>query len=223
MSGLLNPKAGNITVLKEVPFRRHPILLQEIFLITEEIDLPSIKIARYVKNTKLLYPRFDEKRLKKILSEFELSYDMKLNNISYGQKKKFIIAFALSTNCKLLLFDEPTNGLDIPSKSLFRKIVAGAVTEEQTVFISTHQVRDIENLIDQVLIINHGQVKLNKSLFEISKKYNFVLTTHKNLPDIIYQEDVPGGYKTIIPAQEEETEVDLETLFNAVLKEKITC
>ena len=77
---------------------------------------------------------------------------------------KFIIAFALSSNCKLLLLDEPTNGLDIPSKAQFKKVLAGAISDEQTVIISTHQVRDIENLIDRVVVIDNGKEIFNQNI-----------------------------------------------------------
>ena len=220
MSGLLTPNSGTITILGESPQRRRPNLLEEIFLIPEEIALPPLKIAKYVKASKAIYPRFDEAKFNTILAEFELDELMKLNKLSYGQKKKFIIAFALSTNCKLLILDEPTNGLDIPSKALFRKVVAGALTDEQVVFISTHQVRDVENLIDRVLMVNNGKVVLNKSLFDISEKYSFISTTKSDVADVVYQEEVPGGYKAMVPARGEETEVDLEVLFNAVSQGK---
>ncbi len=221
MSGLLMPKSGTISIMGEVPSCRRPVFLQEVFLIPEEIVLPPVKIEKYVKASRKLYPHFDEEKLQSILTDFELSDDMNLSKLSYGQKKKFIIAFALSTNCKLLILDEPTNGLDIPSKALFRKVVAGALTDEQVVFISTHQVRDVENLIDRVLMVNHGKVVLNRSIYEIAEQYSFVSSPKAYMQDVIYQEEIPGGYKAIVPAQGEETEVDLEVLFNAVAHEKI--
>lgn len=216
MSGLLMPKSGLITILDFVPGERNSSFLEDIFLIPEEIALPPIKIEKYVKASAKLYRHFDYDKMQGILQDFDLSQTMRLDRMSYGQKKKFIIAFALSTNCKLLILDEPTNGLDIPSKALFRKVVAGALTEEQAVVISTHQVRDVENLIDQVLMLNHGGVVLNASLFDVSQKYNFISTTQANLPEAVYQEEVPGGYRAMVPAMGEETDVDLEVLFNAV-------
>ena len=216
MTGLLMPKTGEIDILDATPGDRRPDFLEEVFLIPEEIALPPIKIEKYINASGKLYAHFDYEKMDRILKDFDLTKDWRLDRMSYGQKKKFIIAFALSTNCKLLILDEPTNGLDIPSKALFRKVVAGALTDEQVVFISTHQVRDVENLIDQVLMLDKGGVVLNASLFEISEKYNFVSTTKADLAEAIYQEEVPGGYRAMVPAQGEETEVDLEVLFNAV-------
>lgn len=220
MSGLLMPKSGEINILGFKPGDRCPDFLADVFLIPEEIALPPIKIDKYIRASAALYARFDHEKMERILQDFDLEKEMRLDRMSYGQKKKFIIAFALSTNCKLLILDEPTNGLDIPSKALFRKVVASALTDEQMVVISTHQVRDVENLIDQVLMLNHGGVVLNASLFEIAERYNFVSTTQADLAEALYQEEVPGGYRAMVPAQGEETEVDLEVLFNAVLQGK---
>ncbi len=216
MTGLLMPKAGEMSILGFKPGDRCPDFLENVFLVPEEIAFPSIKIEKYISASGSLYPNFDYEKMERVIKEFDLKKEMRLDRMSYGQKKKFIIAFALSTNCKMLVLDEPTNGLDIPSKALFRKVVAGALTDEQVVFISTHQVRDVENLIDQVLMLDKGGVVLNASLFEISEKFNFVSTTQASLEGAVYQEEVPGGYRAMVPAQGEETEVDLEILFNAV-------
>jgi ABC-2 type transport system ATP-binding protein len=73
--------------------------------------------------------------------------------MSYGEQKKVMIAFGLATETNLLIMDEPTNGLDIPSKTQFRKLMASLVNEERCIIISTHQVRDLDNLIDFLLIL----------------------------------------------------------------------
>jgi ABC-2 type transport system ATP-binding protein len=216
MSGLLSPQDGDISIFNQSPQLRRPDFLKEIFFVPEEIALPSVKIKSYVSAMAPLYPDFDMEKLESILYDFELNKGMRLSKLSYGQKKKFIIAFALSTQCKLLILDEPTNGLDIPSKALFRKVVAGALTEEQAVFISTHQVKDVENLIDRVLVISEGKMVMNRSLFDITSNYNFISTNKTDTPGAIYNEEVPGGYKVIVPATDKETDVDMEVLFNAV-------
>jgi len=114
MTGLLEAPKETITVMGETPIQRNPSFLEEVYFIPEEYDLPSVKIAEYVKAYSLFYPRFDHSKLAKILIDFELDANSRLTKLSYGQRKKFLIAFALSTNCKLLVLDEPTNGLDIP-------------------------------------------------------------------------------------------------------------
>jgi ABC-2 type transport system ATP-binding protein len=139
-----------------------------------------------------------------------------MNQLSYGQKKKFLIAFGLSTKCRLLVLDEPTNGLDIPSKSIFRKVMAGSLDEDQLVIISTHQVRDVENLIDKVLMLEKGKFIMQKNLYEISSKLHFATTSSPEGNNILYQEMVPGGYKVITPNTGGNSSVDIELLFNAI-------
>lgn len=216
IAGLLQTsKKEVIKTLGFYPKDRKPELLKQLFYIPEEFELPAVSMRQYVKAIKGFYPNFDTNKLEMIMQEFELDSSRKLNKLSYGQKKKFLIAVTLSCGCPLLILDEPTNGLDIPSKAVFRKVMAGALTEEQLVIISTHQVKDIETLIDTVLIVDQGKVILNNSIFEITGNYAFktVNSIDEHMP--MYQERIPGGYKIITPKNGEETDLDIELLFNA--------
>lgn len=219
MSGLLEAPKKPITILGEPPFDRSPRFLEEVYLVPEEYELPSVKISEYVKAYAPFYPRFDTDKLHQILLDFELNSKNSLSKLSYGQRKKFLIAFALSTNCKVLLLDEPTNGLDIPSKSVFRKVVAASLTDDQLVIISTHQVKDVENLIDTLLILDHGQVKLHSSVWDIAQKYAFTTVSRLNDGEVLYSETAPGGYKVISEAgaSAPASNIDMELLFNAVI------
>ncbi|MFA8449878.1 MAG: ATP-binding cassette domain-containing protein [Bacteroidales bacterium] len=214
--GLLQSNVkGSISVMGFDPAKRNPDMLKEVFMISEEIDLPSIKISTYVKSIAGYYERFDHQKLNNILEEFKLEKDFVLTKISYGQKKKFLIALALASGCRLLVLDEPTNGLDIPSKSLFRKIISGALTDDQLVIISTHQVKDIENIIDHILILNEGKVCLHQSLHEISQRFSFYQVSDPSEMEYLYKETIPGGYKLITKCNGVPTDWDLEVLFNA--------
>jgi len=223
IAGLLKPQTGELTVNGFKPFDRLPDFLSDIYMVSEEFTFPSITIGLYIKATAPLYPKFDYEKMNRILQEFELDAKKNLNGLSHGQRKKFLIAFALSTNCGLLVLDEPTNGLDIPSKSLFRKVLVSSVTEEQLVLISTHQVKDIENVIDTILVIDGGKIVYNESVFEISQQLQF--KTVPSLSDIettIYHEKSLGGYRVIMESNEfEETDIDIELLFNAIIN-KVT-
>lgn len=219
IAGLLQaPDKSAIETLGYKPGCRNPEMLRDIFFIPEEFELPSVSMKGYASAISGYYPNFDHEKLDRILTEFELDANKKLNKLSYGQKKKFLIALTLACGSKILILDEPTNGLDIPSKSIFRKVVAGALTEDQLVIISTHQVKDIETIIDRVIIVDQGQVILNHSIFEITGKYAFksVSNPEKHVP--LYQEAVPGGYKIVTAKNGEETDLDIEILFNAATK-----
>ncbi|MDR2628058.1 MAG: ABC transporter ATP-binding protein [Dysgonamonadaceae bacterium] len=223
IAGILAPRQGKLNVNGYEPFQRNPDFLKDVYMIPEEFSLPSVAIKTYTKALMPLYPAFDRRKLYDILYEFELDPDDNLNRLSHGQRKKFLIAFALAGNCKLLILDEPTNGLDIPSKSLFRKMLVSSVSDEQLVLISTHQVKDIDTVIDKVVVIDNGAIVFREDVANISRKYLFETSLSIDRPeDVIYQEKSPLGYRIIRPATENnETLIDLELLFNAIVSKKL--
>lgn len=217
ITGLLSIADGTLSVMGETPSKRHPVFLEEVYFIPEEYSLPPVRINGFISAYAPLYPRFDREKLQQILADFELNTNSFLTKLSYGQRKKFLIAFALSTNCKLLVLDEPTNGLDIPSKTIFRRVVASSLSEDQLVLISTHQVKDVENLIDKILVIDQGKIIFNRNLWDVSEQYAFTTVPAPEGTESIYKEVAPGGYKIIKPAGGTRTEVDIELLFNATI------
>lgn len=216
MLGLLYPSKGTIEVMAHNPMKRQPNLLQDIYFVSEEFSIPGVSINKYVKANAQFYPRFDLDLLKQLITDFELPETTSLQKLSYGQKKKFLISFALATRCRLLVLDEPTNGLDIPSKAVFRRVLAGSLDEDQLVIISTHQVKDVENLIDRVLMLENGKFIMQKDLFDISSQLNFATTTSPEGEHVLYSEMVPGGYKIITSQVNGNSQVDIELLFNAI-------
>ena len=223
ISGLLRPKKGKVTVDGIETRLRKPETLREIFIVPEDFDLPAISLNEYVKINRPFYPRFNADVLERCLKEFELTADLKFNALSMGQKKKAFIAFALATNTKVLLMDEPTNGLDIPSKSQFRKVVAENMSDDRTLIISTHQVHDVEFLLDHILILSQQKLLLNASVAEITDKYVFDYRTPGETDDVLYAEPSLQGNAVIAPrkAGSAETQINLELLFNAVTQGKI--
>ena len=166
ITGLLRAQKGSVEVDGVDARDRNAEILSEIFIVPEEYDLPAISLTSYVKAIKAFYPRFSDELLEKCLREFEMPTEVNLGSLSMGQKKKVYICIALAANTKYLLLDEPTNGLDILSKSLFRKVVVAGMSEEKTLIISTHQVHDVELLLDHVVIIDRNRVLLDQKLEE---------------------------------------------------------
>lgn len=166
ISGLLRPRHGEVRVDGMLSANRQPEMLREIFLVPEEYDLPSVSLKSYTRALKSFYPRFSDELLRKCIEVFDLEMDMQLGTLSMGQKKKVYMCVALATGTRVLLMDEPTNGLDILSKSQFRKAVVQGMEEDKTVLVSTHQVHDVERLLDHVTIINGNQVLMHGPLNE---------------------------------------------------------
>ena len=214
--GLLYPQKGDCCVMEQSTKLRSPEVLSEIYFIPEEFQLPAINIKLFVKLHAPFYPRFSQTDFEKYLYEFAVDETAIVGNLSYGQKKKFLISFGLATNTKLLILDEPTNGLDIPSKSQFRKIIASSMDEQRSIIISTHQVRDLSSLIDHIIILDSGKVVFQQSTYDITSKLAFGQSKNTDASNVIYHEEVLGGYAVISRVDGEETQIDMELLFNGV-------
>lgn len=215
IAGALTPDSGEVLFLNENTRRRLPSILADIFVVPEEFELPAIPLSEFVERNAHFYPRFSMDELKSYINQFDLDMSINLGALSMGQKKKAFISFALAANTSLLLMDEPSNGLDIPGKAAFRRVVASAVSDERIVVISTHQVKDVERLLDHVIIMNDRKVLLNKSIDEISSHLSFITTSDKALIDkALYSQPGLEGTNIVLPAsQAEETNVNLESLF----------
>lgn len=216
LSGQIFPDQGSCLVLEEIPSERNARFLQQIFLLPEEISMPEVTAIEYIKMYAAFYPTFRDDICKACVESFEINLSDRLSKMSQGQRKKVAITLALAAHTPLLLMDEPTNGLDIPSKATFRRLVASLIDDNQTVIISTHQVRDLESLIDTVLILDQRQILLNKTLNEIGDKLYFgpLLPEEKAL----YSEPTPQGTIGVTAREDkEETAVSLELLFNAAI------
>ena len=216
LSGQIFPDQGSCLALEEIPSERNARFLQQIFLLPEEISMPEVTAIEYIKMYAAFYPTFRDDICKACVESFEINLSDRLSKMSQGQRKKVAITLALAAHTPLLLMDEPTNGLDIPSKATFRRQVASLVNDDQTVIISTHQVRDLESLIDTVLILDQRQILLNKTLNEIGEKLYFgpLLPEEKAL----YSEPTSQGTIGVTARDgKEETAVSLELLFNAAI------
>ena len=222
LCGLLRAKRGTILVDGKAAGKRQPDMLRDIFLIPEEFELPNVKLSTYVDINRDFYPLFSQQVLDSCLRDFELPISLRLGELSMGQKKKVYMSFALATGTRLLLMDEPTNGLDIPSKSLFRKVVAKNMTDDRTLIISTHQVHDVESLIDHVVVINQSQLLLDASVSDICDRYTFGYRPASAMDDsVLYAEPTLQGNAVVARRSEgdPETPLNLELLFNALVSE----
>lgn len=220
IAGLLFPLEGKIEVSGREPKKREPAFLQDIFFLPEEIYLPSVTMAKYLEILSPFYPKFDKDQFMAYIAEFDIPEGNKLTDMSYGQKKKVLIAFALATNTNVLIMDEPTNGLDIPSKSQFRKVVSNVLSSERIILISTHQIRDLDNLIDSIIILEDSKILIQHSLEVVAERLCFATLPNVEYDSrVLYSEPSLRGYNAVFEnSDQEESRVDLEQLFNAVME-----
>ncbi len=218
ISGQLFAASGGVTVMGEDPKERSPGMLRNIFFLPEEFNTPRVRPLEYASIYGAFYPDFDKTTLEQYAAEFALPLQKYLTEYSYGQKKKFLISFGLASGAKLLLLDEPTNGLDIPSKGRLRRTLASALSEEKTFVISTHQVRDLTNLIDPVIIVDKGKIIFKAGMEETARQLSVEKREQEpHDPDILYFERDLSGYTAVRKnTGGGESLTDLELLFNAV-------
>lgn len=216
LAGLLFPAAGTCRVNGYTPSDRHPEFLADLFLLPEEIHVPALTADEYEQRYAGFYPGFDAGVFDGLLREFDLPRDHRLHTLSQGQKKKFLLAFGIATNTRLLIMDEPSNGLDIPSKSQFRRVLVSNFSEDRSFIISTHQVHDLDGLIDSVMLISSGSILLNADLDTVSSR--IAITTEAHRPDgALYFEESLQGYEVVrLNDTGLEARVDLGLLYGFV-------
>lgn len=220
LCGLKKVCSGSITTDGENPFDRTPTLLQNQFYLPDEVLPVAMKAECFAKERGAFWPDYDHSKFLEIMKEFENYPAKKMNQMSAGQLKKTYISLALACGCKYIFMDEPTNGLDIPSKTQFRSAIMKYTSDDSTIVISTHQVRDLENIIDPIIILDRQDVLLNASVEEITSKLYFDYGTQLH-PESLYSEQLPGGFIQVYPnSTGEDSKINVEALFNAVHKNK---
>lgn len=220
LCGLKKVCSGSITTDGENPFDRTPTLLQNQFYLPDEVLPVAMKAECFAKERGAFWPEYDHSKFLEIMKEFENDPAKKMNQMSAGQLKKTYISLALACGCKYIFMDEPTNGLDIPSKTQFRSAIMKYTSDDSTIVISTHQVRDLENIIDPIIILDRQDVLLNASVEEITSKLYFDYGTQLH-PESLYSEQLPGGFIQVYPnTTGEDSKINVEALFNAVHKNK---
>ena len=219
--GIMRPDSGTVRVCGVDPITRKPEMFADMIIVPEEFDLPNLSLEHYAEIMKPFYPRFDFGAMRGYAEALKVNTVDKLHNMSMGQRKKAYIAFALACNVRILLMDEPTNGLDIPSKSIFRRLIASYVDEQRMVVISTHQVADVETLLDNIVILDSQGVALAATTTEICSKLKFGRA--KAGDEVLYSETtIVGDMAVMANTEDEDTQLNIELLFNAVTANRTT-
>lgn len=219
IAGFLIPQEGTCKVFGYQSTNREPEMLQEIFFVSDTSEFPEMTVKEFCGLYAGFYPRFDQGFFDQCLSEFGLIGNSSIKRLSFGGTRKVVLSFALATKCRLLLFDEPTNGLDIPSKATFRKLVASTLDEKQTIIMATHQVRDLANLMDHIIIEYSGKILINEPIDRIAEKLAFGLSDEQiDNGDLLFKADGFNQNETVsVNHSNQQSQVDIELLFNAAI------
>ncbi len=228
LSGALKPGSGSIRAFGSEPWQRSVPFLADTVFVPEDPWLPALKPKAWLDRYAVFRPAFDQKRFSALSDEFALEPDKLLSKYSYGQRKKFALAAALSSGARLILLDEPTNGLDIPSKSQFRRALAVSAGGEQIILVSTHQVRDLERVIDPALILHGGKMLFSIGADEVAEKLGMARMGELD-SRVVHAEKDSLGYSALVwrgdsagsggftQSGQTMQEADLESIFNAAI------
>jgi len=217
IAGLAFPQSGHCYINGVEATKRKVSTLEQIYFLPEEIYVPSINAAQFIRTTAGFYPKFNKDNFYHYLKILDVDERLVMTNMSYGEQKKVMIAFGLATETNLLIMDEPTNGLDIPSKTQFRKLMASLVNEERCIIISTHQVRDLDSLIDFLLILDNSKIVVESPIDRIAEKLQFLTVHDSQGMKVLYEEkSMMGNHVIVHNATEKYSKIDLELLFNGV-------
>jgi ABC-2 type transport system ATP-binding protein len=215
--GLAHPEKGSC-LFNGINVSSRPVtVLEDVYFLAEELFVPTLTPEQFAKSTAGFYPKFSNADFYQYLRALDVDAGAVMDKQSFGQQKKAMIAFGLATNTSLLIMDEPTNGLDIPSKVQFRKLIASVLTDERCIVISTHQVRDLDSLIDTLLILHDREIVVNHSVEEITEKITFGVFNDINGLEVLYEEDGMRGKHAILKNTTGKfSKIDLELFFNAI-------
>jgi ABC-2 type transport system ATP-binding protein len=222
LAGALKPRAGSIEVFGRDPSRREAAALADVAFVPEDPWLPSATPRAYLERYATFRPAFDDALFERLRGELGILEDKVVSKLSYGQRKKFALAAALAGGARTILLDEPTNGLDIPSKMQFRKALAGAISDDKVIVVSTHQVRDLESLIDPILILDSGRLVSCLEAETIGARLATVRAATLEGFEVVHAERDALGWNALVARRgraESAAPADIELVFNAALAE----
>ncbi len=213
--GLLKISRGSIRVLNLDPSEQTREFKTHIFLVPESFYLPAISMDRLLYFYQRLYPRFEIDVFNQLLNEFALGRFGDWKQLSFGQKKKLLIALAIASQAEVILFDEPTNGLDIPAKHQFNKSLARFIDDHRIIIVSTHHVRDVESMLDHVSILEQGAIMVDEPVSKLAERYAFGISFDKPA-QCFYAEPSIHGYQYVREQDGDlEGQVDIELFYKA--------
>lgn len=221
MSGLLFARRGSIRADGRDVSKRQVETLRNIFFMQAEFRFGRTSLEKFINLHKPFYPAFSMDILEDCLTESGMSMNTeKLDTLSTGEKKKVLFSLALASGSEYLLLDEPMNGMDIPSRGIFRKLLLKHLGEDRTAVISTHIASDMENILSDIMILSDEGKMFSRTLEEISEKYCFGYAVSGE--GALYAEPCAGGYRVVSERKGgSPTEIMTELLFNAVTKGRL--
>jgi len=164
----------------DVPTRRR------IGFVTEDKELyPYMTVGQIIRFTRPFFPGWRDDLERRYLDVFELPLNRRIPNLSKGMRSKLMLLLAISHGADLLILDEPMDGLDpLAGEDLLRELTSLAATEGTTIFFSSHQIADVEQIADQVCIIDKGRTVVSGALDDLKIQCQRL--------HVVFEQDVPA-------------------------------
>jgi ABC-2 type transport system ATP-binding protein len=164
---------GELKVLGRDPRTERDELMNEVCFIADVAVLPRwIKVSQALEFVAGVHPRFDRKRAEEFLAKTDIRMDRKVRQLSKGMVTQLHLALILAIDARLLVLDEPTLGLDLLfRRSFYDNLLNDYFDKERTILVTTHQVEEIENILTDVLFIQHGKIVLDSPMEALEGRF----------------------------------------------------
>ena len=164
---------GELKVLGKDPRTERDQLMEQVCFIADVAVLPRwIKVSQALDFVAGVHPRFDRKRAEEFLARTDIRPDRRVRQLSKGMVTQLHLALILAIDAKLLVLDEPTLGLDLLfRRSFYDNLLNDYFNKERTILVTTHQVEEIENILTDVLFIEHGKIVLNTPMESLGERF----------------------------------------------------
>lgn len=160
MMGLVNPDSGSVGVLGQAMSSNAATVKQEIGFFSDDLRLYKTEsLGWHMQLVRSLYPTWDQAYAKRLLSSFGLLEEQQIKGLSHGQRVKAMLLLILARRPKLLILDEPTNGLDpVAKQEVLAEVMQVMEDEDRAIIYSSHQTQDVEQISDWLTFIDRGRV-----------------------------------------------------------------
>jgi ABC-2 type transport system ATP-binding protein len=174
---------GSLNVLGKDPRSQRDELMKEVCFIADVAVLPRwMKVSQAVEFVAGVHPRFDRKRAEEFLARTDIKMDSRVRQLSKGMVTQLHLALILAIDATLLVLDEPTLGLDLLfRRSFYDNLLNDYFNKERTILITTHQVEEIENILTDVIFIEHGKIRLDAAMETLAERFTQLIPAPANL------------------------------------------
>ena len=168
ITGILKPDSGTITVDGQPVFENPPVKARMAYIPDDVFYFPQACVADMMKFYSRIYPTFDAYRYKKLGDVFGIDPKKPIRRLSKGMQKQAAFWLTVSMRPDILILDEPVDGLDpVMRRQVWSIVMADVAENGTTVLVSSHNLRELEDVCDHVGILNHGKVLLERSLSDL--------------------------------------------------------